>query len=679
MLRGIRKASSNWLGRAVMGVVLGLIAVSFAVWGIGDIFRGFGRSTVAKVGSTEITVEQFRQIYNDRLQQLGRQLGRPVTPTRRARCGSTCSSPASSWPKPRSTSAPSRCGSTSPTPRSRGRSWRDPNFKGPRGEFDRARFEADDPQGRLHRAALRRRAEAHHAAPRARRHGERRADRAEDAGTGVQSLRERAARDRLRHVRPQQGGRHRAADAGGDHGLFRRPRRRSFRAPEYRSIVALWVTPAELAKPEDVSDADARRYYDANLGRFGTPERRQLEQIVFPTLEEAQAAAARLNNEFSFEALAKERGMTEKDLDLGLVTKAGIIDQAVADAAFATKEGEISAPIKGTFGTTLVKVVKIEPEQIRKFEEVASEIKQTLATDRARGEIASRHDKIEDERGGGARLTEIAQKLGLKALTIEAVDRSGLDPEGKPVSGWPSGANPITGAFGTDVGVDNEPMQVPGGGYLWYEVVSVKPSRERNLDEVRAQVEERWRNEEISKRLKAKADELIEKLKSGTAFADVAAADGLNLQTTFGVKRAGNPGNTLSPRLVEAIFQTEKDAVGRAEGSNPGEWVVFKLTDITVPDFDAASVEGKRIADAVRRSLSEDVITQYLQRLQTDLGASINQTALRQVVSGGSGDRNCACRSSPRRMLSRHAMRAASRRWCGPRWSPISKRRSRPS
>src|SRR5438477_2409116 len=80
MLRGMRKASSNWLGRAVMAVVLGLIAVSFAIWGIGDIFRGFGRSTVAKVGSTEITVDQFRQMYNDHLQQLGRQVGKPITP-----------------------------------------------------------------------------------------------------------------------------------------------------------------------------------------------------------------------------------------------------------------------------------------------------------------------------------------------------------------------------------------------------------------------------------------------------------------------------------------------------------------------------------------------------------------------------------------------------------------------
>src|SRR4029450_2878803 len=79
MLRGLRKASSNWLGKAVMAAVVGFLVISFAIWGIGDIFRGFGRSTVAKIGRTEITVEQFRTLYNDRLQQYSRQLGRPIS------------------------------------------------------------------------------------------------------------------------------------------------------------------------------------------------------------------------------------------------------------------------------------------------------------------------------------------------------------------------------------------------------------------------------------------------------------------------------------------------------------------------------------------------------------------------------------------------------------------------
>src|SRR5260370_36911348 len=79
MLRGIRKASSNWLGKAIMSVVMGVLIISFGVWGIADIFRGFGQSTLAKIGHTEISTEQFRQLYTDNLQQIGRQFGGPLT------------------------------------------------------------------------------------------------------------------------------------------------------------------------------------------------------------------------------------------------------------------------------------------------------------------------------------------------------------------------------------------------------------------------------------------------------------------------------------------------------------------------------------------------------------------------------------------------------------------------
>src|SRR5580704_8621873 len=75
MLRGIRKASSNWLGKIIMTVAMGALIVSFGIWGIADIFRGFGQSTLATVGGTEISTEQFRQLYNDKLQQIGRHFG----------------------------------------------------------------------------------------------------------------------------------------------------------------------------------------------------------------------------------------------------------------------------------------------------------------------------------------------------------------------------------------------------------------------------------------------------------------------------------------------------------------------------------------------------------------------------------------------------------------------------
>src|SRR5918912_3804822 len=80
MLRGLHKASSHLLGRILMAGVLGFLILSFGIWGIGDIFRGFGRSSLAKIGSTEIGIEQFRRAYTEHVQQLSRRLNRSITP-----------------------------------------------------------------------------------------------------------------------------------------------------------------------------------------------------------------------------------------------------------------------------------------------------------------------------------------------------------------------------------------------------------------------------------------------------------------------------------------------------------------------------------------------------------------------------------------------------------------------
>src|SRR5262249_49103947 len=146
-----------------------------------------------------------------------------------------------------------------------------------------------------------------------------------------------------------------------------------------------------------------------------------------------ESATQRIAQGASFSEVAKELGKSEKDIDLGTVTKAGMIDRTIADAAFALKEGEVSAPIQGRFGPALVRVLKIEPEQVRPFQEVAGELKQELATARAKADVLKIYDKIEDARAEGKTLTEAAESLKLPARTISAIDRSGRDPSGVPI------------------------------------------------------------------------------------------------------------------------------------------------------------------------------------------------------------------------------------------------------
>jgi len=105
-----------------------------------------------------------------------------------------------------------------------------------------------------------------------------------------------------------------------------------------------------------------------------------------------------------------------------------MLDRVVADAAFALKEGEVSAPVQGRFGTVLLRVIKIEPEKVPTYEEAAEQLRTDLANEKSKSEVTAIYDKVEDERSLGKPLAETAEKLKLEARTIE-IDRSGRDPQ----------------------------------------------------------------------------------------------------------------------------------------------------------------------------------------------------------------------------------------------------------
>jgi peptidyl-prolyl cis-trans isomerase D len=633
MLRGLRKASSNWLGKAVMAAVVGFLVISFAIWGIGDIFRGFGRSTVAKIGGTEITIEQFRTLYNDRLQQYARRFGRPITPDQARAMGLdrlvigqlisevVLDERARSLGLALSDAEVAKQITT------------DPAFRGPNGQFDRFRFEQT-----IRAAGY---TEARFVAEQRRQLLRRELAGTVASGLNVPKALVEAAnryRNEQRSIEYVLLDRAQAGDIPTPSpdvlAKYFEERKILFRAPEYRKLVIVSLIPSEQARWIEISDADLKRAYEERRARYTTPERRHILQIDFPNAEAAAAAAARIAKGTSFAEIAKELGKSEKDIDLGTVPKSALIDRAVADAAFALKEGEVSAPVQGRFGTVLVQVLKIEPEQVRSFEQVAPELKQELASTRAKSEIFDVYNKVEDARAEGKSLADAAAGLKLEARTVE-VDRSGRDPAGTPVN-IPDAERLLAAAFSTDVGVERDPLQMQDG-YVWYDVVGITPSHERPFEEVKDQVEARWREQEIATRLNAKATDILDKLKAGAKLADIAAQDRLKVETLSGLKR-GEPSGPLSAAAVDTVFRTAKDAAGKAEAREAAEQVVFRVTDIVVPSLDTASEDAKRMVEALNRGLSEDILAQYIARLESDIGVTVNQSALNQVIGGASGD-----------------------------------------
>jgi peptidyl-prolyl cis-trans isomerase D len=622
------------VGKTIMGAVVAFLIGSFAIWGIGDIFRGFGLGTAAKVGRTEITTEQFRRIYNDKLQEIGRQIGKPIS-TEQARALGFDRQILAQLTAEIALDERARTLRLSLSDAEIARRiTTQPGFQSPTGAFDAVRFQQ----------AIR---QAGYTEQRFVAEQRRSTVRSQLSGTVLAGpLVPQAAIEAMdRYQNEERSAEYVLLDhtQAGDIpaptpealAQYFDQRKILFRAPEYRKLEVLTLIPSDQANWIEVAEDDIKRAYEDHRASFGTPERRQLQQMVFPSVEAAAADAERIAKGADFAAIAKERGLADKDIELGTLTKSGIIDRAVADAAFALKEGETSAPVQGRFGVALVHVVKIEPEKIRSLAEVTPEIKKSIATERAKAQILSVYDKIEDVRSEGHTLAEAAATLKLASRSVE-LDRSGHDPTGLAVRDLPDAQRLLAAAFSTDIGVDADPLQVQDG-YLWYEVAGITPARDRTLEEVKDRVAANWRADEIATRLKSKATQLLDKLKAGSTLADLAAADGLKVQTITGLKR-GATAAPLSAGASEKLFVTAKDAAAGADAEQPGEQVVFRVTDIAVPKTDMNSDAVKTIAQALNRSLSEDIFSQYIAQVESEIGVTINRNAVSQVVTGNSNN-----------------------------------------
>jgi peptidyl-prolyl cis-trans isomerase D len=76
MLDSLKKLSRSWVSQ----LLLLLLVISFGVWGVADIFTGFGSNTVATVGNVEISANEFARRYDLTVTQLSRQFGKQFTP-----------------------------------------------------------------------------------------------------------------------------------------------------------------------------------------------------------------------------------------------------------------------------------------------------------------------------------------------------------------------------------------------------------------------------------------------------------------------------------------------------------------------------------------------------------------------------------------------------------------------
>lgn len=627
MLEAMRKGIGSWVAK----VFIGLLVLSFAVWGIADIFGGYGSQTVATVGETEISSQTYSSEFRREMSGLSRRMGRELSLNDARALGLDDQVLLRLIGDAAIESQAKQFGLGIAGKAVVARVRRDPIFKDTSGQFSQQRFyQILLANGLSEQEYLER---------------QRRALVLEQIsgpltiGVHVPSALSDAA-NRFRNEKRKLEYFMLPLEKAGDVPEpseeklreFYNARKGEFRAPEYRSVSAIHLSPDVLLRSITVEEADIKDQFERNKAAYNQPERRAVLQIPFPDESTANEAYKKLKDGADFMEIAKSRDLTEKDVDLGLVTKTGILDDVVADEIFKLPVGQLSEPIKGNLATVIAKVTKIEPAVVKTLEDVRENISKNLAAERAATKVLDLYDKIEDERAAGLTLAEIAKKLDLKHLEIDALDRSGRDVAGKPVEALAGQQSVVRAVFSADVGVETDPEETSGKGYIWYEVTKITPERQKDFSEARDDIEKAWRLEEERKLLSRKGQELVDKLRGGETISAVAESLGVDVKQSDALKRTDRVADLPNAVILQA-FALNKGAFGSALTSDGKSRVVFKVAEIELPekaDADAA----KSIVDTLKTGIADDIFTQYIRALREKFGVKINQTVFEEATAG---------------------------------------------
>ncbi len=621
MLDALRKLTSGW----VVQIMMLLLVISFGVWGVADVFRGYRQGDIAKVGSINLTGTEFRRRFDIAVRQLSQQFGKQFTSQQAAQLGIPSRVLSQMLAEATLDDTAHQMG-LSLSPDTVGRLIRtDPNLQGPTGQFNRTFFTQiaqaqglteDDLVLLLKADYIRNQLDQGLAGD------------VTVPETIIKAVGE--YRDDSRKVSYVVLSAPAASDipdpSDTDLAAYFDAHKSAYKAPEYRALSYFVVNPAALAKPQDVSDADAQKLYDQEKSRFVTPGTRHVEQIVFKDKADAEAAAKELADGKTFDQLVAERNLKTSDVDLGQVTKDKIIDPAVADAAFALTASGVSGIIDGRFGPVIVRVSNIVPDVVKTFAEVKDQLKMEIATKQAANEVTNLRNEIEDARAGGSTLKEVAQKYGLKMINVAEVDQSGKGPDNKAIADLP--APLVQAAFESDVGMENNPIEPVSDTFIWYDVTQVMPAHDRTLAEVHDKVVAAWKDMERQKKVAEQADALKAKLAGGGDLATVAAGASLEVKTADTLTRQSKPTDGLSAAAISAAFDGPKGYAAVADGTTPMNKILLVVDDTTVPPFNPTDPQLEQIKSQLDSQFVNDLLAAFVAERQTKIDVQINQAAL---------------------------------------------------
>ena len=631
MLTFFRKALSSWVVLAILGVVL----VAFVITGVGDPFGGAGApaaGSLAKVGDTNITEQDFRQRF-DQLLQRARQSNPTATAEQAAQQGAV----EQLIEQMTGIEALGQFAAAQKLAYAETAIDRDiaaiPAFQ-IAGRFDQTTYEQAlgaqrltdrDLRDGLRSDALRRQLLVPitfaASAPQA-------------LGEPYASLLLERRRGSVATV-PAERMTGIAAPTDAQINAHYRANIRRYTLPERRAFRYALLTRADAVNRVSIPEADIKKYYDERKAIYGGVEQRELSQVVVQDQAVVQKIAQRAKAGEAFNAVASQLGgYAPSDLALGVLNQERLAETTNADiakAAFAVPSGGIVGPVKSDFGWHVVRVDSIVPGVSRSLAQVRDEIVTTLRGERADDMLSDQIAEIEDSLADGQSFTEVVAANKLTAVQVPSTTSTGQTADSSGFRLAPQAAPLVARAFEAQQGDEPTVQELDKETFAILDVTDVTEPTPVPLAQVKAAVAAEWTAAERMKRAKAMADAVVDEVKKGSTLAQALSKRGLPPAAPFEGRRVEIARDGQVPPPLALMFTMPKGSVRSLVGpNNLGYFIV--TTDEVAPGDPSTMPQVLQATQAeMQRNVSEELLTQFAKSVEAKVGARLNTAAIKAV------------------------------------------------
>ncbi|MCW5735647.1 MAG: SurA N-terminal domain-containing protein [Enhydrobacter sp.] len=620
----------------VMGVLMTMLIISFALWGIGDMLNVGGRNTeVAHVGGTRVplygwlggtsvSIQEVRERFNLQLDQIQRQTGQRPEPEQALRYGLHIRALEDVVQRAVIDNAMKQYGLVVSDSEVQAAIARNPTFQGTTGSFDLAKYRALLQQARITESAYV--ADVRREIASAQLFG----------AVRTEGLAPASFRDDIFKMESEK----RIAETvyvpdaiivdvpkptAEQLGTYFEANKARFQIPEYRAFSYVLMTVDDVMGQVAVTPEQVKQEYDARQAEFGSPERRDVDQAMADSEDKAKKIIEAAKAGKSLEDAAKEvLGSADGVIKLGPVLKKDLPAGPLADGVFAAPQGIAPEPIKSALGWHVIRINNIEAGKVTPFEEAKGKLESDLKAQLAPDQLIKLVTDFERSLGKTQSMVASAQEFNLKVHTVEGVDARGQDASGKQVVIGPAASELVQAAFATRESSESQLLETPKGEYFVVRTDRVTPARTPALSEVEPKVVDAWQAAERRKLADQKVKEALEKANSGGDLEAIAKDLGLELRTTKPVTRyEADPGNYLTQQATQELF---KLPVGKAQSVRSAEGsVIVRPKEILAADLAKDKDALDRFGKQLDTMIANDLVTQLLGALRAKYGVTVDE------------------------------------------------------